>query len=121
MAYFWVSQNKTWKQESEGGYLWAPKADNNGDTPHHWATMLDVRPGDIIFSYVGKAIIATSIAASVAYDSPRPSEFRTVQERSWIADGLRIDVVYEQLANGLPIQTVREELLSLLPDKYSPL
>ena len=52
MAYWWVSQNETWKEERQGGYMWAPKQTNNGVTFFHWTNMTRVRPGDLIFSYV---------------------------------------------------------------------
>lgn len=49
MAYWWVSQNKTWSHEVGGGFMWAPKTDERGNTHFGWAFMLDVRPGDLIF------------------------------------------------------------------------
>lgn len=69
MAYWWVSQRQTWKQESAGGYLWAPKRDADGHPLHHWETMTRVREGDTIFSYVNQAIVAISIAKGRAYDA----------------------------------------------------
>lgn len=30
MRYWWVNQNQTFKQESEGGYIWSPKRNANG-------------------------------------------------------------------------------------------
>ena len=31
MAYWWVSQNQTFRQERDGGYLWAPRKDRRYD------------------------------------------------------------------------------------------
>jgi hypothetical protein len=36
MAYWWVSQNRTFRQEREGGYLWAPKTGSGGVVFTHW-------------------------------------------------------------------------------------
>jgi len=50
MAYWWVSQNQTYRHERDGEYLWAPNIDGGGRKPFHWASMNDVKQGDIIFS-----------------------------------------------------------------------
>ena len=57
MAFWWVSQNKTYYEEKEGGY---------------WETMKDVRKGDIIFSYYQQQIVAFSTALGNAYDCNNP-------------------------------------------------
>ena len=90
VAYWWVSQNRTFPHERAGGYLWAPKTDRGGGVRHHWETMMAVRPGDIIFSYVGQQIVAVSTASAQAYESPRPAGFRSTV--SWEKAGRRIDV-----------------------------
>lgn len=51
MAYWWVSQNQTFREERRGGYLWAPKSGSNGVVFTHWSNMTLVQPGDVIFSY----------------------------------------------------------------------
>src|SRR6516164_1250659 len=116
MAYFWVNQKQTWTHESKGGYLWAPKSNKDGASNFHWDTMLDVQPGDLIFSYVNGAIVAASVAKSAAYDSPKPKGFK-----DWEAAGRRVDVEYEKLSNLLPLETFQSEIKTLLPEKYSPL
>ena len=77
MAYWWVSQNQTYRHERSGEYLWAPNIDRRGVTPFHWSTMNKVEQGDVIFSYVDQKIVSISIAKTKAYDSPRPKEFRS--------------------------------------------
>lgn len=72
MAYWWVSQKQTYRHERAGGFLRAPNRKDAGLTPFHWATMNEVRPGDVIFSYVGGRIVAVAVARTAAYDSPRP-------------------------------------------------
>jgi putative restriction endonuclease len=120
MAYWWVSQNKTWKDEKLGGYLWAPKAGKKGQVPHHWATMREVMAGDTIFSYVNQKITAISVAKGQAFNNSRPKEF-PVSNSPWGNDGFRIDVTYEPVKPPLPVKPIAEVLLKLLPDRYSPL
>ena len=86
MAYWWVSQNQTYKQERAGGFLWAPKSDSAGQTPHHWATMAQVQQGDVIFSYTNKTIPAISVAKGGALEYRRPQEFG--KPELWNQDGL---------------------------------
>lgn len=120
MAYWWVSQNKTWKNEERGGYLWAPKAGKKGQIPHHWRTMREVTAGDTVFSYVNQKITAISVANAPAYDFPRPREFPAATA-PWGNDGLRIDVAYEPVVPPLPIKPIAAELMKFLPARYSPL
>jgi putative restriction endonuclease len=30
MAYWWVNHKQTYRQETDGGYIWSPKANANG-------------------------------------------------------------------------------------------
>ena len=81
--------------------------------------MNDVRQGDIIFSYVAQKIVSVSIAKTNAYDSQRPQEFKS--HEIWKKEGKRIDAQYNDLENPIHISNVRNALLKLLPDRYSPL
>ena len=117
MAYWWVSQNQTYRQERDGGYLWAPKSGANGSVFHHWSNMLLVKPGDVIFSYAKQAIGAIGVASSVAYDAPQPEEFA----KNWHPDGRRIDVVYSAISPGVPLATFVDQLVRYLPERNSPI
>ena len=118
MAYWWVFQNRTYDDERRGGFLWAPIRDAGGQTPHHWATVSEVRAGDLIFSCVDQQICAMAVAVSDGYPSPRP-DFRA--DVSWDTAGTRADVEYRDLAPLLPVASLVSELRTLLPDRYSPL
>ncbi len=115
MAYWWVSQNKTFDEESAGHYLWAPLRDKAGQTPHHWATMLEVRPGDVIFCYVDQTAAAIAVAQTAAVPSPRP--FTSKEGEAWERDGRRIEAQYELLRPPFPIPPVAGRLLALLPER----
>jgi hypothetical protein len=119
MAYWWVSQNQTYKHERAGEFLWAPNADSAGQTPHHWATMTQVQPGDVIFSYVDQKIPAISIAKTAAIASLRPKEFP--DQELWKQEGVRVDVEFRDLKPPLEVPRIVSQLKPLLPSKYSPL
>lgn len=117
MAYWWVSQNKTYRQEREGGYLWAPKIGSGGVVFTHWSNMTLVQPGDIIFSYAMQSIGAVGVASTAAYDAPKPEDF----VGDWNTDGRRVDVVYQTLNPEVPLRNFVDELVPLLPERNSPL
>ena len=118
MAYWWVSQNQTFRHERDGSFLWAPIANEAGQTYFHWATMNEVRPGDLIFSYVGGRIVAVAVAKTAAYDSPRPGD---MGEGLWEDAGKRVDVEYRDLTDPLTIAAIVAELQPLMPERYAPL
>ena len=119
MAYWWVCQNKTGREEHQGGYLWAPHGNKKGQTFFHWENMDLVRPGDLIFSYIGKTITAVATAETDAYDSSRP--FSSSAGQVWEREGRRIDVTYEWIDPPIHIDTLIDDLLPLMPERYAPL
>lgn len=119
MAYWWVSHRRTFRHERDGGFLWAPLEDRGGRVPFHWATMHQVRRGDIIFSYVRGRIAAVSTAISEAYPFDKPAEGNF--DAVWQNEGVRVDVAYEDPPQSVEIASILSELQPLLPDRNSPL
>ncbi len=111
MAYWWVSQNKTYNEEKAGGYLWAPKKTKTGKRIYHWESMKDVREGDIIFSYYHQQIVAFSTAQGIAYDASNP--FNEPGE-DWEINGRKIDVSYSILPKPIYLLNIVGELQDIL-------
>ena len=88
---------------------------------HHWLTMTSVQPGDIIFSYVDKAIKAIGIAKGAARESPRPKQFGQTVDTDWAGQGWKVDTEYKILDSPIPLTAFIADLRPLLPDRYSPL
>lgn len=78
MKYWWVNQNQTFTQERSGGYLWSPKRKANGQRNQFYENMREVAPGDVVFSFRGALIPAIGVIRSFVYESPKPSEFGTL-------------------------------------------
>ena len=74
MGYFIVFQNKTYKEEMNGGYLWAPQKTSGGYEIFHWSNMTKVKEGDIIFSIYKKKLVSVNIAKGRAVDANRPTD-----------------------------------------------
>jgi hypothetical protein len=120
MRYWWVSQNKTYRQEVGGGLMWAPKRRTDGTRYVFYDNMREVSPGDVIFSFCHSKIAAVGIAISPAYDCIMPEDFPLKGHR-WDQHGWRIDVKFIELRNRVCPREHISLLAPLLPPKNSPL
>jgi len=120
MRFWWVNQNQTFKQETEGGYLWSPKRNANGYRNPFYEQMREVAPGDLILSFQGTYIRAVGVATSFAYESPKPSEFLNTGS-NWGAIGWRVDSSFTMLQQQIKPSQHMNTLRGLLPKKYAPL
>ncbi len=116
MNYFFVFQNKTFKEEYDGGYLWAPQHGKTGRIESHWIKMKDVRRGDIIIHSYKQQIVAISIAKRDVYAAKRPSE----AFNEWQQEGWRVDSTYILFKKTILTSDFKERLLKLQPQKYAP-
>jgi hypothetical protein len=120
IRYWWVNQNKTWRQEVAGGYLWSPKNRSDGTKNPFYDWMTEISPGDLVFSFVNRQIIAIGVATSKAYTSPRPTEFGS-SGSGWSEDGWRVDVDFTKAEYPIEPRQHMAVISPLLPEKYSPL
>jgi hypothetical protein len=120
MRYWWVNQNQTYRHEVPGGYLWSPKRKANQTQNPFYDFMREVTPGDVIFSFCNTHIRAIGIAASHAYEAPKPLEFGQAGAY-WNTIGWRIDVTFRELRLTTRPADHMAVLAPLLPAKYSPL
>jgi putative restriction endonuclease len=120
VRFWWVNQNQTYRHEVRGGYLWSPKRNANGGRNPFYDFMREVAPGDAIFSFVDTYIKAIGLAASNAYEAPKPLEFGQAGAY-WDRIGWRVDVRFTELR--LPIRPAEhmQVLAPRLPSTYSPL
>jgi hypothetical protein len=120
MRYWWVNQNQTYRQEVPGGYLWSPKRKTNGNRNAFYDFMREVAPGDAIFSFADAHIKAIGIAASHAYEAPKPLEFGAAGAY-WDKIGWRVDVYFNELRTKIRPSEHMVILAPLLAPKYAPL
>jgi len=118
MAYWWVSQQKLYKDQRLGHYLWAPLRNEARQSYFHWRNLEHVMPGDVLFSYVEGTFPAVAVARSEPYEAKRPPglEFEEGTDR-----GRKIDVNYRDITPPPGLDQVRELLAPHLPSKQSPL
>lgn len=120
MHYWWVNQNQTYRHEVRGGYLWSPKRKTNQAQNPFYDFMREVAPGDVVFSFADAVIRALGIAASHAYEAPKPLEFGQTGAY-WDKIGWRIDVRFSELRLPIKPSVHMTVLAPLLPDRYAPL
>ncbi len=120
MRYWWVNQNQTYRHELRGGYLWSPKRKANQASNPFYDFMREVAPGDIIFSFAATAIPAIGVAATHAYEAPKPLEFGRAGAY-WEMIGWRVDVRFSALRHAIKPSQHMAVLAPLLPDRYAPL
>lgn len=120
MHFWWVNQNQTYQHEVRGNYLWSPKRKSNQASNPFYDFMREVSPGDVVFSFSNTFIRAIGIAASHAYESPKPIEFGLAGP-NWDNIGWRVDVRFVELRLPAKPSAHMAVLAPLLPDRYSPL
>jgi hypothetical protein len=120
MRYWWVNQNQTYRHEVRGGYLWSPKRKTNLAANPFYDFMREVAPGDVVFSFADTLIRAIGIAASHAYEAPKPLEFGQAGAY-WDKIGWRLDMRFSELRLPIKPSAHMEVLKPLLPNRYAPL
>jgi hypothetical protein len=120
MRYWWVNQNQTYRHEVRGGYLWSPKRKANQAQNPFYDFMREVAPGDAVFSFADTVVRAIGIAASHAYEAPKPLEFGQAGAY-WDRIGWRIDVRFTELRLPIRPSDHMGVLAPLLPNRYAPL
>lgn len=120
MHFWWANQNQTFRQETEGGYLWSPKRNKIGGRNPFYEFMREVAPGDIVFSFDDTFIKKVGIAESYCFECPKPAEFGATGP-NWEKIGWRVNVRYFKLSKPIRPKDHIELLRPLLPPKYSPL
>ncbi|WP_428150695.1 HNH endonuclease [Brevundimonas sp.] len=118
--YWWVNHKQTLRQEIDGQYLWAPKAERNGARSQFYDNMRLASPGDIVMSYANGKIGWIGRVAEFAFTAPKPAEFGAVGAY-WDHEGWLLPVYWTELAPAVRPKAMIQNLGPLLPQKYSPI
>lgn len=116
--WWWVNQNKTFRQERQGGYIWAPQKTKSGGEAFHHANVSSVKAGDIIWHYCNQQLVAISVAKTDAFEQPKPSE---LESDEWGTEGYMVSVKYFDLVDPIPRDVIPLELRTpLSAERKSP-
>jgi len=114
MRYWWVNQNKTYRQEIDGGYLWAPQS----GIWHH-EILSQLQPGDLVFSFKDTFIAAIGVVQRVAEDMVKP-DFGGHGD-NWLDLGWSVATEFIELSHPIKPSEIMTLIDPLLPGKYSPI
>lgn len=117
MAYWWVNQGQTFKEESQGGFLWAPQ--DTIKNLHHWNAVNDLQPGDVVFSHVRRRIVAIAFVIARPAIAPQPRKMAALN--LWQGDGYLVEATYQHLPHPISVPEHRATLEPLMPTSYSPM
>ncbi|WP_145148504.1 HNH endonuclease [Paenibacillus xylanexedens] len=118
MRYFLVFQNKSYKEEKKGEFLWAPKANIEGQTFHHWNSMTLVSKGDVIFNSFNGELLSIIVANNGFKESSKPADLAEVD--LWENDGWKVDARYVQVDKPIRYKDYMDDILALQGEKYAP-
>lgn len=119
-SFWWVNQNQAFKAQIQGGYLWSPKKNANGARNQGYINMMQVRPGDVVFSYADTRIKAVGVVMDHHVEKPKPIEFGSAG-KNWDVTGWLVKVEWTLLSFQFSPKTHIGRIAPLLPVKYSPL
>lgn len=118
MNYYLVFQNKSYKEESNGGYIWAPQKNKKGGGEFHWHNVAEVKKGDIILHCFNQRIVAISEAVQNGHEEKRPEQLK--ERGDWKKEGWMAEVEYKELDTPFIIPEHREKILKLKADWHAP-
>jgi len=114
--YFFVFQNKSFKEESKLKYLWAPQKTVKGHNVSHWNMMKNVNKGDFVIHSYKQRIVAISRAMTDCFSATRPIE----KGDRWSVEGLRVEAEYFLFQDPIKTKDHRDMFMRLQPDKNAP-
>jgi len=119
MAFWWVNQNQTLRDEIQGGFIWSPKRNKNGSFNRFYENMKLVEPGDVILSFADQRIGHVGLATDRAVTNAKP-DFGGRGEH-WDQEGWLVPVAWTKLSVPVRPKTLIKQLRPTLPTKYAPL
>lgn len=120
MRYWWVNQNKTYKYEVPGGFMWSPFKNANGARNTFYDNMAKVEPGDIVFAYAQQQVKAIGVAQKRAYSAPKPASFEN-SSNNWSQIGWLVEVEFSQLTDAIAPKEHLKNIGQYLTTKSAPL
>lgn len=118
MNYFFVFQNKSYKEERTGSYLWAPQKNQKGQRVSHWSEMENVKKGDIIFNSYNAEMLSIIVVKEDSIIHEKPADLDNIE--SWEKEGWIVYGDYYDLKVPLVYKEHMDEILNLQGERYAP-
>lgn len=114
MAYV-VNQGRTFQDEFEGGFLWAPVTNKAGSKQEFYTNVTRMKRGKKVYSNVGGKIVAVGVVTQEAVDCKNPLNNH---KEEWIQDGWKVGVQYAELDTPVDLKAHIDRIVPLLPEKH---
>ena len=122
MHCWWANQDKTYAEETAGGYLWCRQRRANGARNPFYENVRLTHPGDVIFAYAGGAIRAVGVVLAQPREAVHPGAIPPAPgEVAESVPGWYVDMAWMELKRPLAPAAVMDILAPLLPAEHSPL
>jgi hypothetical protein len=95
-----VNHKQTYRQETDGGYIWSPKANANGARNVTYDNLSRCQRGDVVFSYANGRISQLGLVETSAITATKPPEFGSAGE-NWSQEGWLVRVNWQPLRQAL--------------------
>lgn len=118
--YWWVNHKQTFIAETEGGYIWSPKANSDGAFNQTYLNLTLVQPGDVVFSYANTKIQAVGVASGACREAAKPTDFGAAGE-GWAKTGWKVPIEWEMLSSPVIPKEHIDAIAPLLPVKNAPI
>ncbi len=119
-SYWWVNHKQTYRQETDGGYIWSPKTSKGERRNPTYDNLSRCQRGDVVFSYANKCISQIGLVETAAITAQKPLEFGSTGE-NWSQEGWLVRVNWQPLRQPLVPQTFFALIQPLLPERHSPI
>ena len=103
MQYWWVNQGRTYQQERDGGYVWAPQTSKAGNTLAHHSNVYEMKPRDRVVHYSEGQVRSFGVVSEQPVLASRPSE---LPGDLWEDNGFYAKIVYRDLSSPIPLRDI---------------
>jgi hypothetical protein len=119
--HWWVNHRETPRFEIEGGYLWTPAKGKSESSNANCENLLEVQPGDVIFSFADGRVGALGVALGRAKEAPEPMTAQSPARKRKPAAGWQLAVRFVDVPRPLSTMEHARVLASVLPASHAPL
>lgn len=120
MGSFIVFQGKAFKEQYQGGYLWAPRYAKDGSERFYWNNMKKLKLGDTILSICNGEIVAYIKVTKGCQEAEMPKSLRHRGEWDQDRNGWLVYGEYHLLKPAISLIPHKANIAKYCPDKYAP-
>lgn len=98
---WWVNQGSSYREQRDGGFLWAPMRNKAGRPERHWESMDQVQEGDVVLHYSNNFLRSVSHVSGAARPQLKPHS-----SQSWEAEGRLVETRYQELNEPVALAAI---------------